>query len=83
MRMGFGLVVAAIVLQSGPPTAHHAVEQTYDLSKTVTLAGVVSRVEWINPHARLYLDVTRGDGTTLIWWIELGAPNTLRSSGLT
>jgi len=43
--------------------------------------GIRSRVEWINPHARLYLDVTRGDGTTLIWSIELGAPNALRSSG--
>ena len=83
MRVGFGLVVVAIVLQSwtGPLAAHHAVEQTYDLNKSVTLAGVVSRVEWINPHAQLYLDVTRGDGTTLLWSIELGAPNALRSSG--
>lgn len=43
--------------------------------------GIRSRVEWINPHARLYPDVTRGDGTTLIWSVELGAPNALRSSG--
>lgn len=83
MRVGLGVTLVAVVLSlTSPLAAHHAVEQTYDINKTVTLAGVISRVEWINPHARLYLDVTRGDGSTLTWSIELAPPNALRRSGV-
>jgi hypothetical protein len=66
---------------TGTLTAHHAVDENYDLNRTVTLNGSISRVEWMNPHSRLYVDVKRGDGTTLTWSIELGAPNPYRRSG--
>ena len=84
MRFGFRTVAAAIACSvlAVPVLAHHAVEEEYDLTRTLTLTGVVSRVEWVNPHAHLYLDVTRGDGTTLTWSIELAPPNALRRSGL-
>ena len=83
MRFGSGALTAGIVMLSLTPTltAHHAVEDTYDLSKTVRLNGVISRVEWVNPHARMYVDVMRGDGTMMTWLIELGTPNTYRRSG--
>ena len=78
MRVGFRISSRqAIAAYPGPVPlagASRGRGQTYDLTQTVTLTGVVSRVEWVNPHARLYLDVTRGDGTTLTWSIELGAP---------
>ena len=84
MRFGFRTVAAAIVCSvlAVPVLAHHAVEDEYDLTRTLTLTGVVSRVEWVNPHAHLYLDVKRGDGTTLTWSIELAPPNALRRRGL-
>ncbi|MGH6691178.1 MAG: DUF6152 family protein [Gammaproteobacteria bacterium] len=84
MRCGFRTLSAAIavIFLAVPVLAHHAIEGEYDLTRTVTLTGVVSRVEWVNPHAHLYLEVTRGDGTTLAWSIELAPPNALRRSGL-
>src|SRR5262245_6809258 len=84
MRLGPGTLSAGLIMLSltGTATAHHPIEDTYDLSKTVTLNGVISRVEWVNPHARLYVDVRRGDGTTMTWLVELGPPNTYRRKGL-
>jgi uncharacterized protein DUF6152 len=84
MRFGFRTVAAAIACSvlAVPVLAHHAVEDEYDLTRTLTLTGVVSRVEWVNPHAHLYLDVRRSDGTTLTWSIELAPPNALRRRGL-
>ena len=84
MRCGFGTLAAgiAVIVLAGPVVAHHSIEGEYDLTRTVTLTGVVSRVEWVNPHAQLYLDVRRGDGTTLTWSIELAPPNALRLRGL-
>jgi hypothetical protein len=84
MRCGFRTLAAgiAVIFLAVPVVAHHAIEGEYDLTRTVTLTGVVSRVEWVNPHAHLYLDVRRGDGTTLTWSIELAPPNALRRSGL-
>jgi hypothetical protein len=84
MRLRLSTVAAGIVCSvlAVPVTAHHAIEDQYDLTRTVTLTGTVSRVEWVNPHTQLYLDITRGDGTTLTWSIELGPPNALRRSGL-
>ena len=84
MRFRFRTIATALACSvlAVPVLAHHAVGDDYDLSRTLTLTGAVSRVEWVNPHARLYLDVRRGDGTTLTWSIELAPPNALRRRGL-
>ena len=84
MRFRLGTIAATIAcgVLAVPVLAHHAVQDEYDLSRTLTLTGVVSRVEWVNPHAHLYLDVRRGDGTTLTWSIELAPPNALRRRGI-
>ncbi len=72
-----GLMVAAI-----PGLAHHSFSAEYDRAKNVSLKGTVTKVEWMNPHARFYLDVADG-GKTTNWEFELGSPNGLMRQGWT
>lgn len=71
------------VLVAAPVPAHHSFAAEFDASKVVNLRGVVSRVEWINPHAWIHLDVKNDDGTVTKWMIEGGTPNTLFRRGFT
>lgn len=61
--------------------AHHAFSAEFDQSKPVKLEGKVTKMEWINPHSWLYIDVVGADGKTTNWAIELGAPNALIRRG--
>jgi hypothetical protein len=74
-----GLAVVALAI---PALAHHAVGAEYDASKVVKLTGTVSKVEWTNPHARIYFDVT-ADGKTTTWNVELAARSALVRQGWT
>ncbi len=58
-------------------SAHHAFSAEFDQSKPVKLEGKVTKMEWINPHSWLYIDVVGADGKATNWAIELGAPNAL------
>ena len=75
---GIGLLVAVL-----PAVAHHAFVAQYDPSKSTTLHGVVTKVEWTNPHARFYVDVKDKSGTVANWNLELASPNALRRLGWT
>jgi hypothetical protein len=75
---GFVLLVAAL-----PALAHHAFVAQYDASKSTTLHGVVTKVEWTNPHARFYVDVKDSSGKMSNWNLELASPNALRRLGWT
>lgn len=75
---GIGLLVAVL-----PAVAHHAFVAQYDASKSTTLHGVVTKVEWTNPHARFYVDVKDKGGTVANWNLELASPNALRRLGWT
>jgi Family of unknown function (DUF6152) len=66
-----------------PAVAHHAFVAEYDASKSTTLQGVVTKVEWTNPHARFYIDVKDKSGKVANWNLELASPNALRRLGWT
>jgi hypothetical protein len=75
---GFGLALAA------PLVAHHSFAAQYDRSKQATLTGPVTKVDWINPHARFFLDVKdAATGKVVHWEVELGAPAMLMRRGWT
>lgn len=70
-------------LAAVPAVAHHSFAAEYDNKKPVTLTGTVTKVEWMNPHARFYLDVKDEGGNVANWEFELGSPNGLMRQGWT
>jgi hypothetical protein len=66
-----------------PIFAHHAFAAEFDAKKPIKIRGTVSKMEWINPHAWIHVDVKKGDGTVDEWMIETGTPNTLLRRGFT
>jgi len=83
MRAKAAVVVAALgaLVVSIPVAAHHAFAAEYDGAKPVKLRGSVTKMEWINPHAWIHLDVKNPDGTVTKWMIEGAAPNALIRRG--
>ena len=81
-----GAVAAAsvcLMLSSTRAAAHHAFAAEFDANQPVTLRGTVTRVEWINPHSWIHVDVKSPDGTVQRWMIEGGPPNSLLRRGFT
>jgi hypothetical protein len=83
MRITAAIPVAVLFLAVAPAWAHHAFAAEFDASKPVKLRGRVTRVEWINPHSWIHLDVTEADGKVTSWMVEGGSPNVLIRRGLT
>jgi hypothetical protein len=78
--IGFGvlLAVAAVRVQ-----AHHAFAAEFDANKPIKIKGTVTKLEWVNPHSWLHLDVKKPDGTVEQWMVEGGPPTTLLKRGFT
>ena len=78
------VLITGIVLAVGAPLfAHHSFAAEYDSAKPVTLKGTVTKMEWLNPHARFYVDVKDDAGKMTNWELELGSPNGLMRRGWT
>ncbi len=80
---GLAAVVLAAAMTATTASAHHAFGAEFDANRPVLLKGVVTKVEWVNPHAWIHLEVTRPDGTKEEWMVEGGTPNTLLRRGIT
>ena len=76
-------VLALATAVALPPTAsaHHAFAAEFDRNQPIEITGNVTKVEWMNPHARIYVDVTDANGATVNWNLEMGSPNGLMRRG--
>jgi hypothetical protein len=81
MIMACGVLTLGAAAQSA--NAHHSFAAEFDADQPVTLHGKIVKMEWLNPHTWLHLDVQNDDGTTTPWMIEGGTPNTLFRRGFT
>jgi hypothetical protein len=84
MRKVLGVVAGVLAAAAAlPALAHHSFAAEFDASKPVKLEGTVTRMEWINPHSWIHIDVTTSSGEVQHWMVEGGAPNALLRRGWT
>jgi hypothetical protein len=83
MKTKIAFAIACIGLAAAPVWAHHSFAAEFDANKPIKLHGVVTKMEWINPHSWIHIDVKGDDGKVVNWMIECGSPNTLFRRGLT
>ncbi len=81
VAIGVGALLSA--LMAAPAAAHHAVAAEFDANSPVELEGTVVRMEWVNPHTWIHIDVTQSDGSEERWMIEGGPPTSLLRRGFT
>src|SRR5437588_2435014 len=83
IKLAIVIAVASALLSATVAFAHHAFAAEFDAKKPVKLRGTVAKMEWINPHAWIHVDVKGPDGKVVNWMIEAGTPNTLFRRGFT
>ena len=82
-KLAILIACAGMLATALPVFAHHSFAAEYDASKPVELHGTVTKMEWTNPHARIYLAVKDANGTVTEWNLELASPNVLSRNGWT
>jgi hypothetical protein len=83
-RLAVMAVVAlgtALLLGAVTARAHHSLSAEFDISKTITITGTITKMEWTNPHSWLHVDVKDERGQTMAWNVEFGSPNSLYRRG--
>jgi len=83
MRWLIAIVVAVVLGAGERAAAHHAFGAEFDPDAPVRLQGKIVKVEWVNPHAWIHVEIKKPDGTPEVWMVEGGTPNTLLRRGLT
>jgi hypothetical protein len=76
------ILVCGVALTSIRVQAHHSFAEEFDIDKPVKLQGVLTRMDWVNPHGWIYVDVKEADGKVVNWAIEAGGPTALLRRGL-
>ena len=76
------LLAAATFVLAGPAAAHHAFSAEFDSQKPIELRGVVTKIQWTNPHSWIFVEVKDASGTVTPWAVEFGAPYSLMQKGL-
>ncbi len=82
-KLSFLAAVAMIVASAAPLSAHHAFGAEFDPNAPIRLRGKVVKLEWVNPHAWIHIEITQANGSKEVWMVEGGTPNTLLRRGLT
>jgi hypothetical protein len=77
------LLACSAVFLTVPALAHHSFAAEYDSSKPIKVKGIVTKVDWTNPHVYFFMDVEDDHGKTINWGFEMGPPNGLQRSGWT
>src|SRR5687767_15700493 len=81
MRVTIGILVISVLMSGARLAGHHAFSSEYDENKVVTLKGTVTKIEWMNPHAKFFIDVVNPDKSVTTWEFELASPNSLTREG--
>jgi hypothetical protein len=79
----FALMISALAAITVPAVAHHSFAAEYDNKKQVTIKGIVTKVDWMNPHVYFYMDVQDEKGGITNWALEMGPPGLLQRTGWT
>ena len=77
------IIISGLLLSAVPAGAHHAFATEFDAQKPVTMKGIVTKIDWANPHVWFYINVKKENGTVENWGFEMGGPNSLRTAGWT
>jgi hypothetical protein len=82
-KVAASVTALGFVLATVQMLAHHSFAAEFDANRPLNLKGVVTKIEWLNPHTYFYLDVTEPDGKVVNWGMEMGSPNGLMRAGWT